>query len=436
MDTNLEKALQTATSTSNLYQTDLAPQIYDILLKELPLISLFGTEQAQGPVHQFRKRTSLPQAWVQGELSDADFRAATYSLTNVPLKIVRSWGGVSSFAQTMTARWVDQYQEALGVAVEGLANTLEYLMLYGHSNDSYQFDGLNTAIATDASAGLDYTNGGNIYNLNAALTLTHLDNAIDRVKAYRGGQQDQHIIICSRNMKSRISGLQTRVTRLSPQIEYDGGFVMDSYRGCGLLVSDILVPAGTSTSPALTGTIAAGGSLPAATYYYAIASVTLNGEQKASAATSAVTSASTNNTGHLTWTADTDAKAYRIYRGSTATVADMVLLKQIPALTYDSAGNITGTVASYDDTGTVTVGVAKPMVTDGEQLVVTNISKNDRGNKVMGAVSVLGDKMDSYLSYVPLATTNGAFRFMLEMFTALKVAYPTSNLIIRNAKLS
>ena len=65
MDTNLEKALQTAASTTSLYQTDLAPMIYDILLKELPLLTLFGTEQAQGPIHQFRKRTSLPQAWVK-----------------------------------------------------------------------------------------------------------------------------------------------------------------------------------------------------------------------------------------------------------------------------------------------------------------------------------------------------------------------------------
>jgi len=56
----LEKAIQTATSTSSLYQTDLAPQIYQLLLKETPLLRLLGTEEAQGPVHQYRMRTALP----------------------------------------------------------------------------------------------------------------------------------------------------------------------------------------------------------------------------------------------------------------------------------------------------------------------------------------------------------------------------------------
>lgn len=433
----LEKALQTATSTSTLYQTDLAPQIYQLLLKETPLLNLLGTEEAQGPVHQFRMRTALPAAWVQGELSDADFRSATYTLKSVPLKIVRSWGGVSSFAQTLTQRWLNQYQEALGSSVEGLANTLEYLWAYGNAADTYQFDGIGAAVAADATAGLDYTAGGNIYNVGAALTLTHLDNAIDRVKGYRGGTDDTHIILASRNMISRISGLQTRVSRIIDTIEYEGGFRMASYRGVGLLPSDIMVPAGTSTSPTPTGAAAAGGSLADGSRYYAVASVTLNGEQLASASTAVVTTATTNNTSHITWTADSNAKLYKIYRGSTNVVANMTLLTTIAAITYDGSGNITGSVTSYDDTGAIAATTAaKPMVTDGEQLMVVNISKNDRGNRVMGAVSVLGDKLDNFVSYVPLATTNGSFRFMLEMFTALKTPYPQSNMIIRNAKLA
>ena len=436
MDT-LNKALQTASSTSTLYQTDLAPQIYDILLKTLPMISIFGPEQAQGPVHQFRKRTALPTAWAQGELSDPDFRTASYSLTSVPLKIVRSWNGVSSFAQTLTQRWVDQYQEALGTSVEGLANTLEFMFLHGSVNDSYQFDGLHSIIAKDTVAGTDYNVGGNVMNLaNASLQLSDLDNMIDRMKAYRNGNQDQHVIIASRNMISRISGLQTRVQRFVTPIEFEGGFRMESYRGVALLPSDIVQPTAGATSPALSGSITSGGSLAAATYYYAIASITINGEQLPSAATSGITSASTNNTAALTWTADTNAKLYRIFRGTTNTIANMVEIATIPALTYDANGNITGAVAAYNDTGATTPTAVKPLATGGEILVGANVSKNERGNRVLGAVSVLGEKMDNWLSYVPLATTNGAFRFMLEMFTALKVPYPTANIVVRNAKPS
>jgi hypothetical protein len=114
----------------------------------------------------------------------------------------------------------------------------------------------------------------------------------------------------------------------------------------------------------------------------------------------------------------------------------MVEIATIPALTYDANGNITGAVAAYNDTGATTPTAVKPLATGGEILVGANVSKNERGNRVLGAVSVLGEKMDNWLSYVPLATTNGAFRFMLEMFTALKVPYPTANIVVRNAKPS
>jgi hypothetical protein len=89
---DLEKALTTTANAPQLWQEQLSPQIYNLLVKELPLLEAIGIDQAQSPVHQYRKRTSVPSGWVQGELGDADFRSATYELRDVALKIVRSWG--------------------------------------------------------------------------------------------------------------------------------------------------------------------------------------------------------------------------------------------------------------------------------------------------------------------------------------------------------
>lgn len=326
-------------------------------------------------------------------------------------------------------------EEALFTSVEGYANTVEWAAVYGNAADAYQFNGLEADIYGDTVAKTALTSGGNVYDVNAAFTLTHLDTLIDRMKGYRGGNSDQHIILASRNMISRISGLQTRVSRQVNTITYEGGFVMDSYRGVGLLPCDILVPEATTTSPTVTATAAAGGALADDEWFYAIASVTLNGEQKPGVVDSATT-ATTNNSVDLTWTADANAKLYKIYRGTTNTVADMRLLAVIPALTYDSAGNISGAVAAWSDEGALTPNSAIPPLDVGEMLIGANISRNERGNRILGAVSPLGDQVDTYVNYVPLATINGSYRFMLEGFMALKVPYPVTNGIVRRAKLS
>lgn len=436
MSEELVKALMTASGNSNLYQEDLSPRIYNLLLDELPLWGLFGTEQAQGPVHQYRVRASLPGAWVQGELSDSDFQSATHTLRQVDLKIVRTWGGVSSFAQGMTTRWVNMLSEAIETSVEGLANTYEMLFMYGNSAaDTYQFKGVEAELLSHSTAKLDYTSGGNIYDVNAAITLTHLDNAINRVKSYRGGKNDRHVIVASREMISRISALQTRVTRDISTVTYEGGFEMESYRGVGLLPSDVVVPNSVTTSPTVTATAAAGGSLPDDEYFYGISSITLEGEQLIGVVDSATT-ATTNNSVNLTWTPDPNAKLYKIYRGLSATEANMELLTTIAAKTYDGNGNVNGSVASWKDDGTLTpLPSVHPLQAGMETMWVLNVSQNERGNRIMGAVSPLGDPIDQYISYVPLAITNGAFKYMIESFIALKVPYPTSNMIIRRAKL-
>jgi hypothetical protein len=317
---------------------------------------------------------------------------------------------------------------------------MEWFLMYGNKGaDAYQFDGVEAYLLNDTTAKTAYTAGGNMYDVGAALTLTHLDNAIDRVSNFRGSIQDRWIALMSKEMISRVSGLQTRVSRQINRIEYEGGFVMESYRGVGLYPCNLVKPAGTTTSPTVTATAAAGGSLSDLQRYYAISSVTLNGEQMPGTADDATT-ATTNNSVDLTWTADANAKLYKVWRGTTSTVADMTLMAVIPALTYDASGNVTGATTTWSDEGTITPNSAvKPLAAASgadEQVYFINVSKNERGARIMGAVSPLGDPLENYINYVPLATTGPHLRYFLEAFLALKIAYPTNFLQMRRAKLA
>lgn len=339
--------------------------------------------------------------------------------------------------QKTTERWINALQESVETSVEGLANTLEWLMLYGDKDaDAYQFDGVMSELLGDSVAKTALTSGGNIYDVNAAFTLTHLDYMIDRAKGYRGGQNDFHVLLASPDMISRISGLQTRVTRTVDMVKHEGGFEMTSYRGVPILPSTILKPLGTTTSPAVTATKAAGGALAADEWFYTISSVTLDGEQAPNTVVGSATTETTNLKITLTWTADANAKLYYIWRGTTNVVADMRLLAVVAAKSYDSAGNLSTNVATWTDNGSLTPNTNIAPLNVGETLFLINADPGERGMKMLGAVSPLGDPIDEFFTYTPLATVNSAFRFMIEGFVAAKIPYPTSMAVARRAKLS
>lgn len=369
------------------------------------------------------------------ELSEADFRSATYELKDVALKVLRAWGGVSSYTQALTSQFVNALQEQISASISGVAQTMEWGMWYGNSADAYQFNGVEAFVNADTTAKAAIGNGGSNYAVGgAAIALSNLDAMLDKARSFNGAMSDSWMFLMSQPMQSRVSALQTRVTRQVGSYKMEGGFEMETYRGVPIMTTQIFTPLSTSTSPAPSGSAVAGGALTAGTYYYAISSVTLNGEQKASAASSGVTTATTNLTARLTWTADANARLYKIWRGTTNTVSAMNLVAVIPALTYDGVGNISGALATWDDTGATANTALVPLTSTDEIVGLINITPGERGNRMVGGISPLGEALDSYLSYVPLATTNGSYKFMLEGFMALRVTYPECNIVARNVR--
>lgn len=369
------------------------------------------------------------------ELTDPNYLSSGFSRETVQLKILRIAGGVSGFQQTVSSKFINALQSEISGAVEGFSEALEWALVHGNKNDAYQFDGLEALMLADATAKKSIATGGNFLDVDGVIALSNLDTMIDATSGYRDAVRDKKAFLMTPQMISKVSGLQTRVSRDVATMEFEGGFVMSTYRGIPLVPYTNLAPASTSTSPTLSAAAAAGGSLPAATYYYVIASVTAAGEQIASAEVSA-TSASTNNTIDLTWTADATALQYRIYRGTSTGADNLSLLKVIAAKTYTASGALNSTVAAFSDNGTLTPVTAVKPLASGEQNIVLVDLDATRGLQMVGMVSPLGEQTDSFISYIPLATRKSAYEFMIEGFMAPIAPYATLHTIARRCKLA
>lgn len=436
----LRKALLTSASGSGeaLIPEDLEAMLIEYLGREFPLWNFIEKMQANGKTHEYNKRTSLPTARFEGELSPQVATSSVYSRETEQLKILRTWGGVSGFGQTVTAEFIDALSSELVGSVEAMANLVEFSIMYGNDIDTYQFNGLDTQIAEDTTAKKSITNGGSVLNADAVVTLTHLDSMIDAVTKWRGTTNDPLMFLMSPQMISKVSGLETKLNRDAPIIEYPGGFRMNSYRGVPIYRSSLLSPASTTTSPTVTATAAAGGSLADDEYFYAISSVTEEGEQLVGVIDSATTSG-TDNSVDLTWTADATAYLYKIWRGTVTGADTMYLLNTIAARAYNANGSDNGDVAAWSDEGVILpaaqTAIWQPLTTGEEQMFLINLNP-DRGIKLLGMRDALGSPIDTFLSYVPLATRSSAFEYLLESFMAMQLPHPKLCSVGRRVKLA
>lgn len=431
----LQKALKlTSNGGDNLSQEDLRPAIAEYLNRLNPLWALIPKGRANGITHSYIRRTAVPRGQFEGEVATQTSKNSTYDRQSAALKIVRSAGGVSSFQQAVAADFIDALNTELEGSLFGLSEILEWSAIYGNTGDAKQFPGIYQYVTGDATAQLAVASGGSILDVDATLALSHLDTMVDKVRMYRDVRGDQYIFLTSPAVISKVSALQTRVNREAPMFEHEGGFRFATYRGIPMVESSALAAAGTTTSPTVTATASAGGSMSDGTYYYAIASVTIAGEQAAGTSDSAVT-ATTDNSVTLTWTADANALSYNVYRGAADTADSRTLIATIPAVTYDGTGAPSTALATWIDDGTYTpVAAVHPLAVNEHQILLLNVSQA-HGYNVVGIPSPLGTTVDSYFNYVPLATTKGALEYMIEGFLTGFTAYPQVNVLARRAAL-
>jgi len=437
----LRKALLTTGDGAALLPYDLDPMLHEELLKVQPLAVLFSVLEAGSKTHEYNVRSSHPQAWFEGEVTPANAKNSVYQRKSVQMKIQRIWGSVSGFAQAMDERFIDALSTELEGSVEGMANILEYGLMWGAADDigftgdPYQYSGLIPRVFADAPGNIVDAGGDQI-------DLADLDEAIARSTAFRGVRGDPKVWIMSTRMKQVVDGLQTKVQiPLTESVLAEGRIVMANYANVPMLESDYIAPAsGATSSPTATAAPASGGALIDDEYFYVISSVTAYGEQVAGGEDSATTS-TTNNTVDLSWTADAGALLYMIFRGLATGNANLKLLDVIPALTYDAAGTVNGSVEAYSDDGSIDTGSGatlpdiQPLSTGEENILLANYNPR-RGGAYLGKIDDMGRQTDRLFSFVELARVKDTFDYMLKGYLSARLVHPNLVAVVRHAKLA
>ena len=313
---------------------------------------------------------------------------------------------------------------------------MEFLSIWGTSDenvgftgDTYQFNGLYPWILKDGPT-------TNVFDLAAKISLSDLDNALDATqKKYQYLSGGQWVWFMSPKMISTVSALQTLVRRQVQQLEFEGGFVMDTYNGVPILPSGYVEPASTTAS--VTSLAASGGgsgSVPDGIYRYKVAAITLFGEQVASASASATLTS--NAACALAWTANANAKSYAVYRtavGEADTAGLYDLLDIIPAKNYDANGAVTTNVSTYIDDFTKTkIEAAHPLFTydsasKPEEVIFLAYLDPVYGAALAVLPPTLGDPLEgdptrNLVRFVPISVTDDTYAFRLKSYLAMQIA--------------
>lgn len=407
----------------NVITEDLEPTLIDYLYNVSPLINLVTKKRADGKTHEVALRTAVPEAWVEGELTPPTYVGSTYARKSVQMKIVRISGGVSHFAQS-SAQFLDLLQQEILVSVKAVAKTLEFMNFWGNATaDAYQWDGIDTLINANGSSVIDW---------RAEADLTLLDNMIDSLEQIEGLAGDEYIFVASPQMISKFSALETRVGVDLVSREYEGGLRLRTYRGIPF-VPAFYVRA-TAASPTPVVTVAGSGSLGAGVYNYKIASVTRSGEQVVGTSDDG-TSAGAALT--LTWTADSTAKLYKIYRTAVgvtpSTDADYSLLTTVAAKTYDGTGAVSGNVTTFVDNGSYTLNTDVHPLGAGEETVWLLDLNPLRGISMLYLENQAGTgtAAGNWIRFWEIGKNRSAYEYSIETFNALQLPQPETCVVAR-----
>ncbi|MHA1908631.1 MAG: hypothetical protein ACW98Y_15120 [Candidatus Thorarchaeota archaeon] len=451
--TALQKALATTGSGSNLVPEDLEPLIRDYLWYMSPLTAQVPLITADGHIHNVVRRTAINRGWFEGESTDPTYGQSTYDRRPVNIKIIRVHGKVTDFQQSASRSFTDSLEEEIFATTMGFADLFEFSTIWGLADDiaspnltgdAYQYSGLYGWLLEDDVSGSNVRDSNSSGAAGATVTLSMLDKAYAQtVGKYKNLMRDPYLWLMSQDMIDKVSGLQTRIQRDAPTVEFEGGFVMNTYKRIPIVPSQFCSPGSASpASPAATAIV--GGSLEDDEYFYRVAAITLYGEQVAGTEVSATTSG-THNTVRLSWTADANAKLYAIYRGLATGDNNLGLLDIIAAKTYNASGAVTANVALYDDDGTLSTNATlnttvQPFDTGEESIFLVNIGKTYGMSRLIlpptkgTPVTNEFDPASKLLNYeeVPVATDEYAFR--LKSYHAVQVPNALSCAMVRRAK--
>lgn len=344
----LRKSLTSAVgSGSALIPQSLEKEITNTLIRLSPEIALIleanGAKKIAGKYHEFNRLITLPASnSAIGENATTPITQSATERTGVTLKVVRRKGAVTNFLQDTSGDFIDAAAyETENHLTAHVYDMINYILYGNAAANSYEFSGLDYFISTYRTNGVRF--GTDFTSLSV------LDAMIDKSNR-KGGNRHRRAFVMSPEMLSKFSQLLTNVrlnqglTGGMSQVNVNGGWRLNAYRDIPIIESSNTRPQTTMTS-ITPGVTASGGSIPdSTTYYFAVAPVTLNGEELAARTSQATATPGNISKISLSWTAFTGAFRYKIYCSTTQ--YSEKLIAEIPAKTYDANGTPSGDVNS------------------------------------------------------------------------------------------
>lgn len=442
LKTKLRKALTVTTGSEDavpLIPEDLEPAIREYLFYMSPLSDMISNVEADGHVHKVVRRTAINRGWFEGEEAEPSYGNSEFERRSVEVKILRTHGKVTDFAVSAARSFTDAWAGEIEGATLAFADLFEYQAMWGCSDemddltgDAYQSPGIYAWLLDDAA-------DDNVIDQGGTVDLSMLDSMFAVAPGkYRNFRRDPYVWLMSQDMVDKVSGLQTRISREVPTIEYEGAFTMTTYKGVPILPSAFCAAEENEVAglTAASSDGAGGFDDDGTTYYYKVAAISLYGEKVASAeANEEIGDTTGHDTITLSWTADEDAKLYAIYRGTSTGDDNLELIDIIPGKTY-SDGVVDSDVTEYVDLGVDAVGSdLNPLASGDETVWLVNMGPRYGVSRPV-LTPEQGSPVGALLRYedIPVATDEMAFR--LKSYSTIQVPNGKSMAVARRVKTS
>lgn len=228
-----ERAINVSGAGSVLIQTFINRTVQMLTLREFGLQSVLDRRPGQGDKAYINRRTAgtAGGAWV----ADTDAlteETGTYAQESFTYKTLATRGKVTRKMQAIGRSYGDTLAQELTGKAEDFANALESAAVIGDSAaTTNQIDGLLTLVNNVSSQVVSLTTAAS----GTSLTLSSLDDAIDRVKG-SAVRSDLVIVGSFAGLRSLNAALQAQ-QQFNDTVEIAAGFRVRTYDGIPMVVS-------------------------------------------------------------------------------------------------------------------------------------------------------------------------------------------------------
>jgi hypothetical protein len=438
----IQKAFSSASNIGGaLVPEHLEEVITNTLVRLVPELAIPVLKFDNQKFHEFNRLISLPgPGSAMGENSVTPTRNSSVERASVELKVLKRKGAVTGFLQDAAANYMDAQAFEMETHLQSFGNDMRTYILYGNkAADQYTFDGLDTFIAT--------------YRKNTVAagavpgSLSILDDIIDH-NMRKNGSSHRRVFEMSPEMLSVFSRLYTQVRdnreaiRGTSVVEVDGGWRLQTYRDIPIVETTATRPV-KQTGTVSIGTATTGGTIAADDYFFKVAAVTWDGEQRAAEEVSQITTGATS-TITLTLTEDADAMFYKVYV-SDATNTE-VLRTIVAGYTYDADGTKTGNTTSIVFTTNPSTADASVPVHMQLDIPLGGTASNPmeviffwdldefQGMGKLAFTNSAGSRYEGLATVKPLAETDDFVPFMIKSYPALIDSFEATCGLIRGYK--